>query len=296
VQGAQHHRDGLPNQDAFKAWPEDRIGPPLVLAVADGHGSAKSFRSDRGANMAVEAATRILNEFLSSSGGAENLSAVKRTAEERLPGALVQGWKEKVVADLRDRPLSEEELSRVAKNAGSSSRKAVEENNLLAYGSTLQVVGVSRLFVVVLQLGDGVTLFVDPGGEVSEPLPADSRLFGDETTSLCLPNAENDFRVGFYVFPTTPPALILLSTDGYPKSCRDMSGFYQVGSDLLDMMRKEGLRTVSAELKTWLEEVTREGGGDDITLGLLCRLIVPAHAERHPGKDSALSALEPHAP
>ncbi len=186
-------------------------------------------------------------------------------------------------------------MSRVATKLGPSSRKAVEGNNLLAYGTTIQVVGISRSFVVILQLGDGVILFVDPGGEVSEPLPADPRLFGDETTSLCLPKAENDFRVGFHVFTAMPPALILISTDGYPKSCRDMSGFYQVGTDLLDTIRKEGLQSVISSLKGWLEEVTRDGSGDDITLGLLCRLIVPGHATCDPSTDSAVSTSGQHA-
>ncbi|MFM7713741.1 MAG: protein phosphatase 2C domain-containing protein, partial [Microcystis sp.] len=48
VKGASHVRSGLPNQDAIRWFPESGIGLPLILAVSDGHGSAKSFRSDRG--------------------------------------------------------------------------------------------------------------------------------------------------------------------------------------------------------------------------------------------------------
>jgi hypothetical protein len=265
------------------------------MAVADGHGSAKSFRSEIGSERAVHAAVQVVLEFLSSRGGTDTLSSIKRTAEEQLPGKLVKLWKQEVNAHLHDNQFTPEELSRLASKAGPGSRKAVEDNNLLAYGTTILVVGVSRSFVLILQLGDGVILFVDPEGEPSEPLPADPRLFGDETTSLYLPNAENDFRT-FCGPLENPPELILISTDGYPKSCLDIKGFKQVGTDLLDTIRMEGLEAVRTSLKSWLEEVTREGSGDDITLGVLCRLSKPGQTRGHPDTGSAVSTTEQHAP
>ena len=50
VRGASHVRSGAPNQDAFH-WEgsSGRTGPRVILAIADGHGSKKSFRSEQGA-------------------------------------------------------------------------------------------------------------------------------------------------------------------------------------------------------------------------------------------------------
>jgi hypothetical protein len=43
--------------------------------------------------------------------------------------------------------------------------------------------------------------------------------------------------MGFQVLVETPPALILLATDGYANSFPDEAGFLKVGSDLLGMIR-----------------------------------------------------------
>jgi hypothetical protein len=144
----------------------------------------------------------------------------------------------------------------------------------------------------VLQLGDGVILFFDPDGQVYQPVPDDPRLFAEETTSLCLNHAENDFQVSFHVHAAPPPALILVSTDGYPKSFRDKAGFHKVGVDLLETIRTEGLQPVRNGLPTWLQDVTREGSGDDMTLGLLCRLVVPAKAAAVPAEPPSPNAVQ----
>ena len=69
-----------------------------------------------------------------------------------------------------------------------------------------------------------------------------------------------------------PPALILVSTDGYANSFRNEAGFFKVGSDLLDMIREDGLDSISDNLETWLIEASQAGSGDDVTLGLICRM------------------------
>jgi hypothetical protein len=65
---------------------------------------------------------------------------------------------------------------------------------------------------------------------------------------------------------------VLLSTDGYANAFREDAGFLQVGADLLDLVRQEGLGAVAGGLDSWLAEATEQGSGDDVTVGLLCRL------------------------
>jgi hypothetical protein len=76
--------------------------------------------------------------------------------------------------------------------------------------------------------------------------------------------------VSFQPFTRAAPALILLSTDGYPNSFRHESGFLQVGSDILKMIQADGLSSVKENLKRWLSDSTHAGSGDDVTLGILC--------------------------
>lgn len=251
VRGAVHERNGLPNQDAIHWLPASGCGSSIVLAVADGHGSARYSRSHVGAGLAVESSVQLVQEFLDGQAESRNLSLIKDTTEEWLPRALVRKWVEVVTEHLGSDP-------------------GEPEQTLIAYGSTLLVTAVTEQFAIYLQLGDGEILIVSESGEVTRPLLKDDRLFGNETTSLCAPEAWRDFRVSFQPFSQSPPALILLSTDGYPNSFRDESGFFKVGSDILNLVRENGLSFIQENLGGWLSDSTRAGSGDDITLGILC--------------------------
>ena len=252
VRGAVHERNGLPNQDAIHWLPSSGHGSSIVLAVADGHGSVRYPRSHLGASLAVQGSVQLVEEFLNSQNGAGNLSLIKDATEEWLPRALVRKWVELVIEHWNSDPLGG------------------DEPEIVAYGATLLVAAVTEQFALFLQLGDGEILTVSEGGEVTKPLTKDDRLFGNETTSLCAPEAWRDFRVSFQPFVQSPPALILLSTDGYPNSFLHESGFFKVGSDILDMIRENGLAFISENLEGWLSDSTRAGSGDDVTLGILC--------------------------
>jgi serine/threonine protein phosphatase PrpC len=275
VCGAAHKRAGLTNQDSITWYPILEPGPPLVMAVSDGHGSAKSFRSHWGSAFAVETAREVIREVLRPPPApiAEaDLSDVKRLLEERLPGELVRNWEARVSAHFEQYPFTTAELEKMASGETTSSLESLEENPLLAYGATLITILVTQDYIAYAQLGDGDVLTVSDTGEVSRPLPDDERLFANETTSLCTKNAWGDFRTAFQVITNTLPALILASTDGYSNSFLDETNFLKVGSDLLEMLRTEGLSKISASLDGWLEQASQEGSGDDITLGVICRM------------------------
>ena len=272
VRGASHVRADLPNQDAIAWLPESGTGLPLVLAVSDGHGSARCFRSDVGARLAVETATQVIQEFLESLPESSSHSAIKRWAAENLPRAIVHRWRDGVADDVSARPLKGAELDPLEAKEGAGKRRQVVLDPLLAYGATLLAVLVAESFILYLQLGDGDILAVSETGEVSRPpLPADERLFANHTTSLCSREAWRDFRSYFQVLSGSPPALVLVSTDGYANSFRDEAGFLQVGADLLAMIRADGLDAVGESLAAWLTQASQDGSGDDVTLGLLCR-------------------------
>jgi len=269
VRGASHERSGMPNQDAISWLPESGAGASLVLAVADGHGGARYSRSHVGASLAVETATLLIQDFLARQADIDNLSWIKRTAEEWLPGALVRGWREGVYEHLEANPFDSKEIDPF--NPGEDYLALPMQQRLaIPYGATILAAAVAEKFVLYLQLGDGEILTVTDRGEVSKPLAKDHRLFANETTSLCTPNAWRDFRVSFQPIIRAQPALILLATDGYPNSFRDESGFLKVGSDMLEIIRAEGLTSVKDRLAGWLADSTNAGSGDDVTLGILC--------------------------
>ena len=273
VPGASHLRAGTPNQDSILCVRESSRGLPIVVSVADGHGSPKCFRSDFGSQFAVKKAAQIVGEFLDERRGKFDLAEIESEGKDYLPKEFVKKWRKTVEYHLKNNPFTEDEFKKLEEKSGAAARKLVEENPLLAYGTTSLTVAMEEDFVLYMQLGDGDILNVSGAGEVSKPLPEDGRLLANETTSMCLPKAENDFRFFIQkISASESPAMILLSTDGYLNSFSDEAGFFQAATDILEMLRAEnGFNDINDNLKAWLEEATRMGSGDDCAVAIIYR-------------------------
>jgi len=281
VRGASHIRKYLPNQDAIKWYSDSESGLPLILAVSDGHGSKKSFRSDRGAKFAVDIAVSTIKEFIKAVNPhekvcnqkdytenisniwdalireqkqAENLTIPKRIAEEQLPKEIVKKWKEEVKADIQKDLEGFQNLQGL---------------NEIAYGATLLSVLITESFIICLQLGDGDILVLCEDGDVQRVVPKDDRLFANETTSLCAKDSWRDFRFFFQPILNKPPKLILTATDGYANSFKDDESFFKVASDMFQMITSEGAEFVEKNLESWLNEASERGSGDDISVGII---------------------------
>ena len=177
-------------------------------------------------------------------------------------------WTAAVSADLENHPLTSEELTELENGDGVDSRTSVETLPILAYGATLLVAAATDNLILYLQLGDGEILCVNSSAETTRPLPGDERLVGNQTTSLCQPDAWREFRAGWFGAHDIP-ALVLLSTDGYANSFRSDDDFLKIGSDYLEIIRQQGIATLAEELPEILNQATRQGSGDDITLAIL---------------------------
>jgi serine/threonine protein phosphatase PrpC len=273
VPGASHLRAGIPNQDSILQMRESDRTLPLVVAIADGHGSPKCFRSNKGSRFVVKKSAQIVSEFLDELRGNFDLAEIETKGKDYFPQEIVKEWRKAVEAHLKNNPFTEEELKRLEEKSGANSLELIEENPLLAYGTTSLTVAMEEDFILYLQLGDGDILNISASGEVTKPLPEDARLLANETTSMCLPKAEKDFR--FFVQKISDeqsPAMVLLSTDGYLNSFASEAGFFQAGTDILAMLSTEnGFETVSENLKAWLEEATQMGSGDDSTVAIIYR-------------------------
>lgn len=271
VRGTAHISNGKPNQDSIRCK-IDSAGEYGILAVADGHGSDKCFRSDLGSKIAVDTAIELLEKIVRQSKGT-NHSFIKDLIENKLPDSLASLWKKRVEEDYLAMGFSKLKKGENPQYFDANSIKtemALEEIHI-AYGSTLLATIVTGGYVASTQIGDGEILVVWGDGSVERPIPKDERLFANETTSLCSEHAIADFRFFFKRLSVSTPALILLTTDGYVNSFRNEAGFLKVGTDILEILKKEGSEYVEANIEDWLEEASKLGSGDDITLGILYR-------------------------
>jgi hypothetical protein len=279
VEGATHTRNGKPNQDRIQFFIGDQGKLPVILAVADGHGGKSYFRSGKGAELAVETSLEICK-------GLENISwdLIKdKKIIDFICRDIVQKWLKKVYSDIEKNPFTDEEKSLIKnkKEPGSKRPDGLNNNDMIAaYGSTLITAFLHETYVLYLQLGDGDILIVTEDGICDKPLPEDERLFGNETTSLCLPEAWSDFRFRLIPFDpsNTRPVLIILSTDGYANSFSSEHEFEKIGTDLLENICEhqegiqEGIDAIEDNLEDWLNIASQKGSGDDTTVGILCNI------------------------
>ena len=239
VVGAQHVQLGKPLQDEVGTL---RIGPRVAVAVADGHGS--SVHSDIGARVAVATALSSLAWFAEEFSD-RPIDEVHKYAQQALRRAIVRGWVDRI-----------------------QTYGAQSQADLRAYGSTLLFALSTPMYLLLGQIGDGDMLLVDASGAVRRPILVKHELIGDETPSLCQEEAMSEL----YVIAVPAPqdeALLLLSTDGYAKSFREVEGFQKVGADYLEMIRKSGVAAVERRLEGILTETTSRGSGDDIGLAMI---------------------------
>lgn len=263
VRGARHVKSGAPNEDAADCY-RSADGESAVICVADGHGSRHSFRADIGASLAVEAGLSGLRDFLESQSSA-SLAQIRQDAA-KLPERILGAWTRHVRQHVADHPIGADELER----AGISGELS-DGRLMVAYGATLLAVGVTPAFSILTQLGDGDIVWREDG-RVRRPLGGSTEPHGDETVSLASgPLALAEWRVLVEDW-VSRPELIMLSTDGYANSFASDDGFLAVADDLHTQIVRDGLDRVSDQLPTWLRTTSREGSGDDITVGLLLSL------------------------
>jgi len=268
VRGSSHQRTGAPNQDAVDYGIAPRSeAAAAVLAVSDGHGGGRHFRSQVGSMLAVHVTVAATRAHLSASTAGVDFDGLGRK--------IVEAWLAAVGSDLANNPFTEAELSTLLTAEGEVSRDSVVDHPELAYGATLLMAAATDERMIYMQLGDGDILSVAANGTTTRPIAADDRLVGNQTTSLCQPEAWREFRTHEVAAADGFPVLVLLSTDGYVNSFRSQQDFMQIGSDYLQILREQGSDSLAEELPRILSEATQQGSGDDITLGMLHVDVLP---------------------
>ena len=250
--GASHVRKNKPNQDygaveSIAVSPDSQI---YVLAVSDGHGSEKSFRSDIGSKTAVNIAIEELKNLFSKQPSFDQINSQTDIITRR----IIFEWKKFVKIHFIENPVNNEDLE---------IKSDLDIQKI--YGATLLVVLITSEYVLYLQIGDGNILAVDGSGNYFEPFEVDPLILGTDTHSLCEKDAIKYCQIR--VVPHQQlPLFVFITTDGLPNSFASDKAFSSSVADIYRIIKKHGLDLVKDEMKGWLKDYTEQGSGDDITI------------------------------
>lgn len=248
------------NQDWWACEGTGAGDEPLVLAVADGHGSAVHARSELGARFAVDRFVGLAAAFGRAARDCHERGSLARLmayARDDFPRALVQEWRSAALGHWdRHRPVAD---------VGTPEPEAAEK--LVLYGTTLVGAVVTPWLFVAWQIGDGDLAVIGHDGELLRPLAPAEEDLGDETESLCGAQALRAVRTHWAPLfdEARGPRLVVLSTDGLSKSFASAEGYRDFVVGLDDRLAAEGAEGVRAALPEWLRQASRYSG-DDTTL------------------------------
>jgi serine/threonine protein phosphatase PrpC len=281
--GAHHESSGLAYEDACAVLPESAVAPRITIALADGHGHARHFRSSRGAQIAVDVATQVASD---EAAGAIDGEALRQALRTRIGPEVVARWRSEVEADIAADPVSAIELA-----AAGLGMSATLDDKVFGYGATLILAIATPEWLMCAQIGDGDAFAITTSGRVIRLVPHDPRLDGWRTTSLCLPDALESMRFGALRVADSDVCAVLLATDGYANAHAREDWDVAFGTDIVALLGAHGIEWIAEALPRWVETcASSAGSGDDTTVALLFPTL-PAAADEN-GIDTAADTVE----
>lgn len=256
VQGASHIRSGVECQDSLKKVVKD--SGAVILAVADGHGSESCPYSKTGSFVAVNVFCKTMEDYLETYAGQQEMlfTLLKREGDTKIAQEIDAEWKRRILRlharCKREIPLDEGQ---------NKDREAVYK----LYGSTLLGLVITEEFLFAFQLGDGDIVKVSENGVYSVIEP--DKILGTETHSL---SKSESWKKAITLIRKREeeelrPVMYMLSSDGLANSYKNDEEFKKTCMDYYVLLKEHGVKAVADHLKTWLQETSEMGCGDDIT-------------------------------
>lgn len=231
VKGATHVRNQMPCQDNKKIIEiSDQI---TIIAVADGHGSSKCPRSDRGSLIAVNAFHKVMKNYLKIYGEDEKglsnmITFLNREGDMRFAQDVCEEWQRRIKQSFYKNKIDE-----MMDENGNIKWSSV----FSLYGTTLLGMLITDSFVFSFQIGDGDISIVTK--EEVFPLVKPEKFLGTETHSLSKPDAWRKAvaSVRRREMESNDSYMYILSTDGFANSYTSDSEYQKTCKDYLQMIK-----------------------------------------------------------
>lgn len=254
VIGASHITSGTVCQDSSVFRTYENYG---IAIVADGHGSKKHFRSDKGSEMAVKAALDTVEEFYRDPDAFEEsflndpdniIKKMEKNIISRWNRLVIHHYTHHPYTDKEKEPFTEKEFKRIK----------VES----VYGTTLIVAVMGRKFTFGTQIGDGSLVQICDDAAAEMPIAYEESAPANITASMCNSQAINYFN-SFYTIDEKPIA-VFVSTDGLYTSFRSDEDFLDYHSILANQL--SNIETFSPSIRKNLSKRAQCGTQDDTSL------------------------------
>lgn len=288
-QGAGHKPENKPCQDYGRHFADERL---KIIALSDGHGGNKYFRSQEGARIASQIAIESLQTFCQGCDLSEFLAAkndfikqepikdgeLSYNNQEFVMRHLFQHicseWHRQIREHFITNPFSKEEIAYLQSINTTdyyiNTNGDVKDSHLpSAYGCTLMAVAATPNFWLGIHIGDGKCVAFNEDGTWYEPIPWDENCFQNLTTSL----SKQDYESFRYCIGRKQPAAIFIGSDGMDDSYQPMEALADCyGNYFLWPMLQYGVEKLEEKLSDLLDQISTIGSKDDMSIGFIVDL------------------------
>ena len=191
--GGSHKKRNKPCQDFSSDYTCDDFS---IIAVSDGHGSSKHFRSDVGSKLAAQAGIEEVKRLLENDFDFANFKDNSQKIIEGLIESVYKRWIDDISNYMTENPFIKEEIP---KDLDEDTKEKFFGTDypyyyISAYGATLMVGVMAEDYYFAFHIGDGKAVFLYEDGKIEQSIPWDEACYINVTTSLSDTNAVDNFR------------------------------------------------------------------------------------------------------
>lgn len=254
--GYNHLKNNIVCQDYSESYSNNKF---KIVTCCDGHGGKIYIRSDKGAFFASKAVIDVISRY--SERKLESL--ISSRALEKIKLEVLCKWNELIESDYSLNHFTEEEM----KGLDKEDIFKLENNYILAYGTTLNAAILTKNFLIIIQIGDGGIYFIR-NKKIEIAFPENDDNVANITNSLCGDNAYNNLYIKAVL--RSKYNGILLCTDG-------LLGPYQTYINFFDNFVSPFVMNFKTITKNKIEEMDKfidllgssVGIGDDVSFSAI---------------------------